>query len=77
MFYFDTSAMHEPTSSKVRYFKADSESDVAKLPTTTTEGTQTEGSPILNETCAAGSEVFVLDPPSVYMLNSSGQWLEL
>ena len=76
-YFLDTSAAHEATSSNVKYFKADTEADVANLPTNLAEGVQQGVNTVLHLKCAPGSECFVLDPPSVYMLNSSGEWLEL
>ena len=58
-------------------FYCDAESDIGNLPSSTSEGVKQEKDPMANQCCSAGSECFVLASTSVYMLNSSDQWIKL
>ena len=77
MYWLDTSSVHEVTSSNVRYFKCDETSDIANLPTIDTPGEQQGNDNVSCMPCSKGSECTCIDPPSVWMLNSKGEWKQL
>lgn len=54
-------------------YTCDLESDISKLPTNKTKGTQ-DGASIMNDYCAPGSTAFVIETVSVYMLGNDGIW---
>lgn len=60
-----------------RQFYCDTDTDIANLPTSDTEGVKQDGDSTAHKACSVGSECLVLGTTSVYVLNSSDNWVEL
>lgn len=60
-----------------RQFYCDADTDIANLPTSATEGVKQDGDSAAHKACSVGSECLVLGTTSVYVLNSSDEWVKL
>ena len=60
-----------------RQFYCDADSDIANLPTSAAAGVKQGGDSTAHKACSVGSECLVLGTTSVYVLNSSDNWVEL
>ena len=59
-------------NSAYRLFYAETDSDIALLPTNLVEGTQDNGDTVANQTCSLGSECLCLSTGELYVLSTSG-----
>ncbi len=59
-----------------RLFYAEEVSDISKLPTNTTDGTQEGTDTVVNSKCALGSECICIANTTLYILTSKG-WKEV
>ena len=60
-----------------RAFFCDTAADLAKLPTTTTEGVlQPNGNNVVCQKVTMGSVVYVIGTGDWYLLNSKDQWIK-
>ena len=67
-------------SYKYKEFLLDTVDDVAKLPTSKKMGTQEvtkESDTIINDICGIGSQAFVIENSSVYILGNDDTWHEI
>lgn len=58
-------------------FYCDADIDISNLPTSSTEGVKQDRDSMAHKCCAVGSECLVLGTTSVYVLNSSDNWVAL
>ena len=59
-------------NSAYRLFYAETDSDIALLPTNLVKGTQDNGDTVANQTCSLGSECLCLSTGELYVLSTSG-----
>ena len=59
-------------NSAYRLFYAETDSDIALLPTNLVEGTQDNGDTVANQICSLGSECLCLSTGELYVLSTSG-----
>lgn len=59
-------------NSAYRLFYAEYESDISLLPTSQTQGQQSNGDTVANQKCALGSECLCIDTGDVFVLTTSG-----
>ena len=76
-FWYDDLSPRSTSSRRVVSFCADQTSDLASLPTSTTEGIPQGTDSTLHNKVAKGSTCLVIEDSSVWMLNSSDEWCEL
>ena len=69
-----TKVKDHQNSINYKEFTCDLSSDIAKLPTNVTEGTQGESGDVNNDRCAVGSTAFVIETASVYILGNDSLW---
>lgn len=60
-----------------RSFYADTDGDIANLPTSSQEGVKQEVDPIAHKRCSIGSECMSLGSSKVYVLGSDNTWKEI
>ena len=75
-YWIDDSAPVGRTSRKVVSFMADSDSDIPDLPTSSSEGVS-QGDSTTHMKVARGSSCLSLGSGSLFILNSSDQWIEV
>ena len=75
-YWYDESQVVKGSSRKIEFI-ADTEQDIANLPTSTENGVVQEGNSTLHLPVAKGSSCLVLEPACYYILNSSDQWIKL
>lgn len=60
-----------------RQFYCDSDTDIANLPTSESEGVKQEMDSTAHRKCCIGSECLSLSTTTVYVLNSANEWKKL
>ncbi len=58
----------------LKEFYCDETSDIADMPTTSTEGTPQSDDSTIHHTVAKGSSVYCIGDSSIYILNSQDIW---
>ena len=76
MYWIDTSAQTFGSPQQIS-FLADSSSDIANLPTSTTEGVQQGDDTVSCRKCPKGSFCITIAEGAGYFLNSNDQWVEV
>ena len=60
-----------------RQFYCDTDTDIKNLPTSSVAGVKQDENSTAHKCCSVGSECLVLGTTSVYVLNSSDEWVKL
>jgi len=76
-YWYDDTSPRSGTSRRCIAFYMDSDSDLAELPTSTTEGTPQLNDTTLHLPVGKGSTAFSIDSSSVFMLKSDDTWQEI
>lgn len=74
-YYFDESSHNNGSGHQVEFY-ADTVDDIASLPTSTTEGVPQGDDNVLHKKVGKGSSCYVINPSSLYILNSNDEWVE-
>lgn len=76
-YWYDSNALKGKSSGRMVEYIADTDSDINDLPTSTTEGVPQEGDSTLHRCVEKGSTCLVINPSSLYKLNSKDEWVEM
>lgn len=61
-------------STQIKEYICDYLSDLSKLPTSETKGSQQDDSSVVNNNCSVGSEAYVIENSSRYILGNDNKW---
>ena len=76
-YWYDDTSSGRRTTHNVTDFIMDDDSDVANLPTSTTEGVPQPPDTTLHRKVAKGSSALSIGSSSLFMLNSQDQWVQM